>query len=457
MLVLLVITILISSCASPAPDLFVIEDYPCVTNTGTRYYVDASLGSDSNDGSISSPWKTVAKVNSFTFSPGDNILFKKGEQWRERIIPQSGYRTGWLFYGSYGAGSAPTFIGSVNRSQASDWTDTGGNIWTCNTPTSEDIGNIIFNNEASVGYKKFSAGALVSQGDFYYNPANGVLSLYSGGNPGSVYTDIECALAQHMVYIPHGTYPHIGAVSVSNIVFKGLAFKYGGAYAFKFQSVHHIFVLDNEISWMGGGEVDGQADVRYGNGVEFFDYAYYCKANGNRIWEIYDSGLSVQGIENATAAVGIEFKDNIIWNCAYASYELWYKYGSGGEESVLSKITFINNICSNAGGGWGSQRPGNGGFHVLMDRTLAQSSQIVISNNSFVNTGTVMLAVNQDFDNLSSVLMDYNSYSSPTNALLYYYFSTAGGSPVVVQQYQLSQSNSYQAFSGKDAHSRFSY
>jgi hypothetical protein len=42
------------------------------------YYVDAVNGRDSNSGtSVSSPWKTIAKVNSFTFKAGDNILTSK--------------------------------------------------------------------------------------------------------------------------------------------------------------------------------------------------------------------------------------------------------------------------------------------------------------------------------------------------------------------------------------------
>ncbi len=47
----------------------------------TNYYVSSS-GNDANSGtSESSPWKTLNKVNSFTPKPGDQILFKRGEEW----------------------------------------------------------------------------------------------------------------------------------------------------------------------------------------------------------------------------------------------------------------------------------------------------------------------------------------------------------------------------------------
>jgi hypothetical protein len=40
------------------------------------YYVDATNGNDVNNGlSPEAPWKTIAKVNSSRFNPGDQILF----------------------------------------------------------------------------------------------------------------------------------------------------------------------------------------------------------------------------------------------------------------------------------------------------------------------------------------------------------------------------------------------
>ncbi len=53
---------------------------PIVQNTyanNTTYYVDASLGSDANDGlTESGAWQTISRVNSGGFLPGDQILFK---------------------------------------------------------------------------------------------------------------------------------------------------------------------------------------------------------------------------------------------------------------------------------------------------------------------------------------------------------------------------------------------
>jgi hypothetical protein len=51
------------------------------------YYVDATSGNDANDGrSPAAAWKTIAKVNGYSFSAGDRILFKRGEMWRETVF-----------------------------------------------------------------------------------------------------------------------------------------------------------------------------------------------------------------------------------------------------------------------------------------------------------------------------------------------------------------------------------
>jgi len=49
------------------------------------YYVDATNGDDTNPGTESDPWKTIAKVNSIDFGPGDHIYLKRGESWNEYL------------------------------------------------------------------------------------------------------------------------------------------------------------------------------------------------------------------------------------------------------------------------------------------------------------------------------------------------------------------------------------
>jgi hypothetical protein len=84
--------------------------------SGNSYYVDSSGGDDSSNGtSASSPWRTIAKVNARNFSPGDHILLKRGDTWRELLaLSSSGDAGNPIVVDAYGSGQlllslAPTW------------------------------------------------------------------------------------------------------------------------------------------------------------------------------------------------------------------------------------------------------------------------------------------------------------------------------------------------------------
>ncbi|WP_319228120.1 LamG-like jellyroll fold domain-containing protein [Draconibacterium orientale] len=93
----------------------------------TVYYVSAS-GDDANTGtSESQPWKTLAKVSSTSFSPGDQILFKRGDEWSGTItVTSSGSAGSPIVYGAYGSGEKPKIYGSE---EITGWTQHSGNIY----------------------------------------------------------------------------------------------------------------------------------------------------------------------------------------------------------------------------------------------------------------------------------------------------------------------------------------
>ncbi|MFZ7947070.1 OmpL47-type beta-barrel domain-containing protein [Neobacillus sp. 19] len=77
------------------------------------YYVDATNGDDANDGlSQQSPWKSLEKVSSTTFQPGDKILLKSGEKWTGSLHPLgSGTAEKPIILDKYGEGSKPLIEG----------------------------------------------------------------------------------------------------------------------------------------------------------------------------------------------------------------------------------------------------------------------------------------------------------------------------------------------------------
>ena len=86
----------------------------------TNYYVSNS-GSDLNVGtSAAFSWRTLSKINSFTFAIGDAIFFKRGETFYGSLIVSKNNIT----ISSYGTGAKPIITGFTTLS---GWINTGTN------------------------------------------------------------------------------------------------------------------------------------------------------------------------------------------------------------------------------------------------------------------------------------------------------------------------------------------
>src|ERR1700730_14835390 len=60
-----------------------------IANAVMTYYVDSTSSSDAQSGtSPEKAWKTLAKLNATTFSPGDRILFRSGGKWTGQLWPK---------------------------------------------------------------------------------------------------------------------------------------------------------------------------------------------------------------------------------------------------------------------------------------------------------------------------------------------------------------------------------
>ncbi len=107
------------------------------------YYVSNS-GNDSNAGNNESQaWLSLEKVNSFSFSPGDQILFKRGDEWKGGILlNQSGTPENPIIYGAYGVGEKPIFHGDR---RTIGWSHHEGNIY--KATVSNPINQLSWNDE----------------------------------------------------------------------------------------------------------------------------------------------------------------------------------------------------------------------------------------------------------------------------------------------------------------------
>jgi parallel beta-helix repeat protein len=169
-----------------------LEVRDMMQSTGTSlpyvsYYVDSVNGNDSNSGtSSSSPWRTIAKVNSSNFAAGDHILFKRGDSWRESLsLSSSGEAGNPIVIEAYGTGEAPIISGADLVGQAS-WTlcwSCQSNVWRATVSRQPNI--VAFNG--ALGTPKSSIAALMGAGEWYWS--SDVLYVWCSMNPGSYYTN----------------------------------------------------------------------------------------------------------------------------------------------------------------------------------------------------------------------------------------------------------------------------
>jgi len=78
-----------------------------------KYYVDSFAGDDNNPGTTPQvAWKTLTKINSKIFNPGDEILFKSGGKWNGQLsLHGSGSSEKRIIIDCYENGAKPQIIG----------------------------------------------------------------------------------------------------------------------------------------------------------------------------------------------------------------------------------------------------------------------------------------------------------------------------------------------------------
>ena len=171
-----------------------------VPGWSATYYVDATGGNDSNDGlSQGSAWKSISKVNGSTLAAGDQVLFKRGEVWRESlVVPSSGASGNPIVFDAYGNGEAPTITGALDL-PSSSWTLDSGNIWKAPV-TATGMNYVLFGGMYGVKHTT-SKTECVAPRDFFF--LSNTLYVYSVGNPASYYSSVAAMLMTtgQLVYI----------------------------------------------------------------------------------------------------------------------------------------------------------------------------------------------------------------------------------------------------------------
>ena len=296
-----------------------------------------------------------------------------------------------------------------------------------------DVGNIILDGNRAA-FKKWTRGDLKNQDDFWYDEKASRVYYYSDDNPSKKYASLEAALHRHVV--DHS--------NVQYVIFDDLDIRYGAAHGFGGTNAKHCVYRNLDVSWIGGADQyrqggDGRR-VRFGNGIEFWSNAENCLVENCRLWEIYDAALTNQG-SGVNVQRNIVYRGNTIWNCEY-SFEYWNR----GPESQTENIVFENNLCTDAGFGWGHvQRPDKNGRHVMIFKNEAQTKNIVIRNNVFSRATHSLVRIESDFR--ESLSMEGNRYWQENNGPVFWW--------LIKNRYNADEFRRYQEEIGLDKTSIF--
>jgi len=163
-------------------DVFIKPFKPPVVippTTGT-YYISA-LGNDTNNGtSITTPWKTISRLNGGNFTD-KTILLRRGDMWREQLtIPSSN-----ITIGAYGTGAKPIINGADLKT---GWAQVSPNIWGTAGPAHAMvvIGGIIYSEVTAIDQ-------LTSASKYFIKLASTPDSLfvYSAADPNTLITEVS--------------------------------------------------------------------------------------------------------------------------------------------------------------------------------------------------------------------------------------------------------------------------
>jgi parallel beta-helix repeat protein len=157
----------------------------CPAAHSATYYVDSVKGDDTNPGnSADAPWRTLTKVNSFKFFPGDTILLRRGSIWREQLnFPSSGSVDASITIDAYGKGELP-LISGADLVDSTSWTQSassGPHIWQSSVAAKPNV--VLF--DGNKGRKKTSVAELTTSLDWFWD-AN-TLYVYSQENPSAAF------------------------------------------------------------------------------------------------------------------------------------------------------------------------------------------------------------------------------------------------------------------------------
>jgi len=356
------------------------------------YYVDNILGDNANCGTDTE--HPIRDYRILKIEPGDKILFKRGCSFRDYIVSPNGTEDEPIYWGAYGEGKNPCFLGSVDLSDKKYWHKKESNIWECTASLNSEVCNLIFSGGFCWGSLVWEYAELKKQGDWYYThigfsnrpcPTHYTqrprrLYIYSKENPALLYKGIECVLFGERTL----------AFAKQCVTFENIDFMYSGVHGYLGIDSSHITFRNCGFYFIGGAVWERNRKIRFGNAVELWNSASYITVENCKFDNIYDSCFTTQGCVDYETPKKINFSNNECSNFGMAAYEL--------RDRITYDTVFSHNYCHHAGMGISQQsdeRPRNSeiypepmGHNIFIWRVedITPQGSIIITNNRFGET-----------------------------------------------------------------------
>ena len=461
------------------------------TARATNYYL-SNAGNDANSGTDpSSPWQTLNKLNSFNnLKPGDNVLFKRGDTWREALmIPSGGTPNNPIVFSAYGTGEKPRILGSELEMA---WIKVSGNIWESSSTFTDPYAvssyhaNIYFietNGSVSWGrVKKSNTSSCVTEYDWTW--ASNHIYIYSPSDPNTRYARVEItqrnigirllskeyvtidgleiAYAGHYGIAESGSESNLNGLTIKNCHIHHIGIKTSGFGIESFYS--NTLIQNNEIDNSGRRNIS----LNLYEGTAMHNVI----VEGNTLHNSFhttgvDISSSGSGTIDSVAIFGNYIHDSITSDVDNVeTYGSTLVYVANDGSGRVGRIYIHNNLLKN-NTGWAINLGAIGGptscyiynntiygvsphiTSTYKEMVLVETgSNCVIKNNIFYNN--VDISTNPTYSvigvtaDAGTVVLDNNLYYNTSATRLIAWYGTT---------YSTSQFSSYQSATGQDLHS----
>lgn len=374
------------------------------------YYI--ACDGTSSDGTDSNAPMSLENANKKVFYSNDTILFKRGDifyGYANFEIKSIGNNV--CNIGAYGEGDLPVISGAKVIENKDVWEKYSENVYRVDITNFDNFSGYKRNtiNSCTIGFFESENGNIYGNLKKEINLLENDYDFYCDGK--YIYIKSDNNPTESLGKITLATQTELFRMS-SNCDIENIHFMHTGAHAIvqKNYNMKNIKLHNLIIEKVGGAYQYGIKDsrtTRYGNAIEFWNGASNVTIENNIIRDVYDAGITLQGLENSWE--NIDIKNNIIIGACY-SLEFW----ASGTSNGMKKINVENNYSINQGKGWGQQVRTNGvnsAVIVFYDFSNIALSDINIHENKFYNSERIIHIPDTTISRLNNgITIDRNNY-----------------------------------------------